>query len=113
MAVSLAFSSLRLRGADLHEAPVVQDEPEHVRADPPGGVARKLHATIRIVAFHRLHEPDVSLLDEVHDVSVRAPVLVGDLHDQPKVRCHEPRGEVHAARLRVLDGQAMLVFGRQ
>jgi len=51
--------ALRLRGADLHEAPVVQDELEDVGANPERRVARELHAAMRIELTNRLDEPDV------------------------------------------------------
>jgi hypothetical protein len=78
--------ALRLRGAELHQAPVVDDEPQDVRADPPRRVGRELHPAVRVVALHRLHEADVALLHEVHEVAVGAAVLVGDLHHQAEVR---------------------------
>jgi hypothetical protein len=54
--------ALRLRGADLHEPPVVQDELEDVRADPERGVARQLDAAIRVELRHGLDEADVPFL---------------------------------------------------
>ena len=105
--------ALRLRRPELHEAPVVQDEPQDVRADPPGGVRRELHAAVRVVALHGLHQADVPLLDEVHDVLVGAPVLVGDLHHEAQVRRHQPRGGRRVLRLDELLGQRLRLLGRE
>jgi len=106
-------ASLRLRRPDLDEPPVVQDEPQHVRANPPGGVARELHTTVRVVSLDGLHQADVPLLDEIHDVAVRAPVFVRELHHEPEVRRDEPRGGIHVAGLRIVDGDAMLLLGSE
>jgi hypothetical protein len=91
--------ALRLRGAELHQAPVVEDEPQDVRADPPRRVGRQLHPAVGVVALHGLHEADVALLDEVHEVAVGAAVLVGDLHHQAEVGRHHARRGFDVARL--------------
>jgi hypothetical protein len=89
--------ALRLRRAELHQAPVVEDEAQDVRADPPRRVRRELHAAIRIVALHGLHQADVALLDEVHDVLVGAAILVRELHHEAQVRRHQARRGAHVA----------------
>ncbi len=105
--------ALCLRRAELHEAPVVEDESQNVGADPPGRIRRELDAAIRVVALDRLHEADVALLHEVHDVLVGAPVLVGDLDHEPEVRGDEPCGSRDVARADVLDGERVLLVGRE
>ena len=49
-----------------------------------------------IVLLHRVDEADVPLLDQVEDVAVGAPVLLGDLHDQPQVGGDEAGGQALA-----------------
>ena len=81
-------------------APVVHDEADDVGADPPGGVGGELHALERVVLLHRLHEPDVPLLDEVEELEGGAAVLVGDLHHQAQVGGDQLVGGVARRRSR-------------
>src|SRR5262249_56033388 len=77
--------ALSLGGPELYHPPVVHDVAEDIGADPPGGVAGQLDAAARIVLFHRLHQPDVSLLNAIEQRQWTSVGLVGDLDDPPKV----------------------------
>src|SRR4029079_12367106 len=73
---------LRLRRAELYQAPIVHDVTNDVRADPPYGVRREAHAAVRIEVLHRLHEADVALLDEIEERAERPLVLARDHDDE-------------------------------
>jgi hypothetical protein len=77
--------ALSLRRSELDEPPVVQNEPQDVGANPPSGVRGELDAAVGVVALDRLHQADVPLLNEVHDVSVSAAIFVGNFYDEPKI----------------------------
>ena len=53
--------------------------------DPPGGVGAELAALLRIEAFHRLHQADVALGNQVEQRQAVGGIIVGDLHDQAQV----------------------------
>src|SRR3989442_1131591 len=57
--------------------------------DPPGGVGRELVAALVLELVHRLHQPDVSFLDQVEELQTAVGVLLGDRHDQTEVRLHQ------------------------
>src|SRR6266480_1574563 len=54
--------ALRLRGADLHQAPVVHDVADDVGADPPHRVGGEADAAVGVEVLDRLEEADVALL---------------------------------------------------
>src|SRR5271166_2701912 len=54
--------------------------------DPPCGVGRELVAAAVFELVHRLHEPDVPLLDEIEELKAAVRVLLGDRDDEPEVR---------------------------
>ncbi len=104
---------MRLGGAELDQPPVVEDKTQDVGADPPGSVGRQFHAAVRIVPLDGLHQPDVALLDQVHDVAVGAAVLVGDLDHKAKVGGHEGGRGLHVAGFGVAHGQRVLFIRGQ
>jgi hypothetical protein len=105
--------ALGLGGADLHQAPVVQDELEHVGADPVRRVARQLDAPVRVVLGHGLHQPDVALLHQVEQVAMRPTVLVRDLDHQAQVGLDQLARGLGVAVLDQPDRQGVLFLGRQ
>src|SRR5437867_3343697 len=85
--------ALRLRGADLHQAPVVHDVADNVGADPPHRVGREADAAVGVEVLDRLEQTDVPLLDQIEEVVEGALVLARDHHDEAEVGSDEaPRG---------------------
>ena len=60
-----------------------------LRADPVHGEADEPDAHGRIEALDRLHQADVSFLDQVADRQAIAHVAARDVHDEAQVREHE------------------------
>jgi hypothetical protein len=102
--------ALRARGAEPHDAKVVEDVLEDVRADPVRRVRGELDALVGVVALHRLQQAHVSVLDQVEDVRPCAPVLHGDLHHEPQIGEHQEARRLHVALLDPAHRQLVLVF---
>src|SRR5262249_59545428 len=58
-------------------------------ADPPRRIRGELEAAAVLEPVHRLHEPDVSLLDEVQQAQIAAQIALGDGHHEAKVCLHQ------------------------
>ena len=78
--------ALRLRGADFHQPPVVDEVAIDVSANPPHRVGGKSDPAIGVEILDRFHQPDVALLDEVEQVLGGARELHCDLHHQAQIR---------------------------
>ena len=89
--------ALRLGRGDFDEPPVLQDVLMDFRLDPVHGKRHQPHATIGIEAFDRLHQTDVTFLDEVGMGQSIAHVLAGNRDDQPQMRQHQLTGSVEIA----------------
>ena len=57
--------ALVLGGPDLHQPVIVEQVAKNIGADPPGGVGIKAHALRCVKLPDRLHQADISLLNEV------------------------------------------------
>src|SRR5438034_467176 len=82
--------ALRLRGADLHQAPVVHDVADDVGADPPHRVGGEADAAVGVEVLDRLEQADVPLLDEVEEVVEGAPA--GSRRTPPRAPRPRPSG---------------------
>src|SRR5215210_3727079 len=71
-------------------AALVRYGPRHDLPDPPGGVGGEAEAPVGVELLHSLHEPYVSLLDEVLKGQAVAAVLLGHRDNQPEVLLYEP-----------------------
>src|SRR2546425_2966591 len=105
--------ALRLRGADLHQPPVVDDVPDDVGADPPDRVGRKADSAVGVEVLDRLEEPDVPLLDQVEEIVEGALVLARDHHDQAQVRRDELPSRLALALLVPAERQLVLLLARE
>ena len=106
--------ALPLRGADLHQPPVVHDELQDVRLDPEGRVIGELDVLVGVELLDRLHEPDVAFLDEVEQVlHPHALELKGDLDHQPQIRGHQDVGRVLVPLLHNADAVVALFLACQ
>src|SRR5438034_1778644 len=105
--------ALRLRGADLHQAPVVHDVADDVGADPPHRVGREADAAVGVEVLDRLEETDVALLDEVEQVVEGALVLARDHHDQAEVGRDETPRRLPVLVLVPAHGELVLLLARE
>src|SRR6059036_3543591 len=105
--------ALRLRGADLHQAPVVHDVADDVGADPPHRVGREADAAVGVEVLDRLEETDVALLDEVEQVVEGALVLARDHHDQAEVGRDETPCRLPVLVLVPAHGELVLLLARE
>jgi hypothetical protein len=53
--------------------------------DPPGGVGAEFVPPAVFELVHRLHQPDVALLNEIQKLEAAVGVLLGDADHQPEV----------------------------
>src|SRR5881396_2590237 len=105
--------ALRLRGADLHQAPVVHDVADDVGADPPHRVGGEADAAVGVEVLDRLEEADVPLLDEVEEIVEGALVLARDHHDQPEVGRDEAPRRLPVLVLVPAHGELVLLLARE
>jgi hypothetical protein len=49
-------------------------------SDPPGSVGAEFIATAILKFIHRLHEPDIALLDEIEKLQAAVGIFLGDAH---------------------------------
>jgi len=54
--------------------------------NPPGTVGRELSTFRWVESLDRLHQADISFIDEIQQRKAQAFVIVRDLYDQAKVR---------------------------
>src|SRR5262249_38526961 len=54
-------------------------------ANPPGGIGGKLVTHRRIELANRLHEPEISLLNQVFQIHSLARVSFGNAHHEPEI----------------------------
>jgi hypothetical protein len=100
---------LRLGGPELHQAPALEDVVLDEGADPPHRVGDEADALVGIELLHRLHQADVSLLDEVGHLDPVRAILVRDLDDEAQVRGDELVGRIQIAVLCVQASQALFL----
>src|SRR6266496_1976524 len=72
--------------ADADRPRLVGDRAGDRLADPPRRVRRELVAPLVLELVHRLHEPDVPLLDEVEELEAAVRILLRDRDHEAQVR---------------------------
>ena len=77
--------ALGFGGRHLNHAPVFQNVLVHLGLDPVQGIAYQPHALVRVKAFDRFHQANVSLLNQVAMRQAIAQVLARCGHHQPQV----------------------------
>src|ERR1051325_1881033 len=105
--------ALRLRRADLDHAPVVNEVPDDIGANPPDGIRRKADAAVRIEVLHRLHQADIALLDEIEEIAKRALILARDHHHESQVRRDEFVSRLDVSTLLVFDCDLVLFLAAE
>ncbi len=58
-------------------------------ADPPGGIGGELEALAPVELLDGVHQAEVALLDQVEQRQAGRLILLGDRHDETKVRLDE------------------------
>ena len=53
--------------------------------NPPGGIGGELVSALVLELFDRLHEPDISFLDEVEELEPTVRIFLCNAYDQPQV----------------------------
>ena len=105
--------SLRLRGAQLDQAPALEDVVLDEGADPPHRVGDQADALVGVELLHRLHQADVSFLDQVGHLDAVAAVFVRDLDHEAQVRGDQLVGRVQIAASRIEPGETLLFIDRE
>src|SRR5882724_1585319 len=72
-----------------NRAGVVGDGPGNGLTDPPRRIRRELESPPVLEAVHRLHEPDIALLDEVEQSQLAPEISLRHGHDEAQVGLHE------------------------
>ena len=103
--------ALSLGGRDLHDAPVTQHELVNLGLDPMHGKGDEAYALMRVETLDRLHQADVTFLDQVRLLQAIAAVAARDMHDEAQVRHDESTGRLQMILFMQPQGQLMLFFG--
>ena len=69
-------------------ARLVRDRARDSLTDPPRRVGRELVAAPVLELVHRLHQPDIALLDQVQELQAAVRVLLGDGDHEAKIGLH-------------------------
>ena len=99
--------------AHLDELHGIHQVVEDHRLHPVLGVGGELHSAVGIIAFHRLRKADVALLDDLHELTVAALILMGNLHHEAEIGEDECAGRVDVAARVVAFSQRLLLLCRQ
>src|SRR5581483_1604143 len=71
---------------DADRARLIGDRARDRLPDPPGGIGREFVAAAVLELVDRLHQADVSFLDEVEELQAAVRIFLGDRDDQAEVR---------------------------
>ncbi len=105
--------ALRLRGRDLHHAPVAQDVLVDLGLDPVNRIRHQAHVLRRVEPLHGFHQADVAFLDQVAVRQAVAEIVARDRHDETQVRQHEAARRVEVVVLAEFGCVAAFLFGGQ
>src|SRR5579883_2016932 len=61
----------------------------NVLANPPGGIRTESITFLMIKFFDCMHQTQISLLDEVHQIHTEAFILASDMHNESQVSLDE------------------------
>ncbi len=105
--------ALCLGGGDLHQTPVAQDVFVHFGTDPMQRERHQAHAALRIVAFYRLHQADVALLDQIGLWQAITGIAAGNAHHHAQVGHHQLARGIQIVLLAKPGGQLHFLLLRQ
>src|SRR5215831_4215991 len=68
---------------DADRSGLIGNCPGNRLSDPPGGIGTELIPALVLELIDRLHQTDVSLLNQIQELKPAVRVLFGDTNDQP------------------------------
>ena len=102
--------ALRLGGSDLDDTPVAQNEFVDFGANPVHREGDQTDVHGGVEAANRLHQADITLLNEVGMGQAVAAVAAGNVGDETQMGHHQLTGRIHVSRLAIGDGKCLLIL---
>jgi hypothetical protein len=105
--------SLRLRRADFHKAPGLDQIVLNVCPDPPDGIRDQTIAPVGIEFRDRVDQADISFLDQVGQFVAVVAVFMGDLDDKSQIGNDQLFRRFRVVEFFQFNGQLEFLIGSQ
>jgi hypothetical protein len=105
--------SLVSSGSDSNLTLIVHDILENVGSYPPSCITGELHTLIWVESFDGLHEPVVTLLDEIQKVKLSLTKVICNLYNKAKIGCHKTVSRSYITFIKLLSRKLVFLFWLQ